>query len=657
MVRIKTISIFISLLLVTGLLITAAWPVFAQQGDEIQVTDTESYADQPAVAIDSDGNVHIAYSDDYGTDVYEIFYTMLNSNGDTLIAPTLITPDDDYKSKRPSIVVDSDDYVHIVWQAYDEDVSELEVFYTKLDPGEDDQSGDTADESEITIVDDMLISEDDGDYAQNPRMAIDSDDNLHVVWNEYTLEEIFYTKLDNDGDTLIDDIQLTAGQEQWRANAGVAIDSDDNVHIAWCGYDDESTYEIFYMMLDGDNGDVLIDDTRLTEDDGYDSRRPSIAVDSDDNVFIVWHDWRSDDAPEIYYTKVDPSQDDQSSNAADESEITVIDDTRLSDEDDTYSKLPMITTSCGGNYIGINWYEDYEGEDGHGSIHFMVIDTDGDIEVDETRLVEDTATKDTYWTLANMASDNAGSFHIVWCDDRTGYYEVWYTTYERPRCGEEEVTTLVASFIGEPLIGEAPHTVQFRDRSTGDIDEWWWSFGDGGTSDSRSPAHTYENEGQYMVTLTVRDGRLDDTMTRSGYVMVESGATPAQLVVRDLYINPLQAQPRQAIGITANIYNEGGGWGSATVNLLVNGALEQSIGVGVAPGTAQPVNFTVYRVEAAEYQVEILDAVGTFFVMEEEEPETPSGYGPIDTGGMIAIVLIGIILIGGVVVVFLFTRR
>ena len=120
-------------------------------------------------------------------------------------------------------------------------------------------------------------------------------------------------------------------------------------------------------------------------------------------------------------------------------------------------------------------------------------------------------------------------------------------------------------------------------------------------------------------------------------------------------------ESRQEIQVSAKVYNAGGAWGSATVNLLINGATEQSIGVGVAPGTSQTVSFTVYRTEAREYQVRLLDAVGTFYVMEEEDAQAPGTGGllvggELDSGGIIAIILIAIIVVGGIVVAILLGR-
>lgn len=60
----------------------------------------------------------------------------------------------------------------------------------------------------------------------------------------------------------------------------------------------------------------------------------------------------------------------------------------------------------------------------------------------------------------------------------------------------------VANFTASPLCINTP--VQFTDITSGAPPALWqWNFGDGGTSGSQSPIHTYTNAGTYTVTLTV----------------------------------------------------------------------------------------------------------------------------------------------------------
>lgn len=62
--------------------------------------------------------------------------------------------------------------------------------------------------------------------------------------------------------------------------------------------------------------------------------------------------------------------------------------------------------------------------------------------------------------------------------------------------------SLVPSFTVSDSAGCAPHGVQF-DCTVGNATSWLWDFGDGSTSTSDNPFHTYVNPGAYSVTLTV----------------------------------------------------------------------------------------------------------------------------------------------------------
>jgi PKD repeat protein len=61
-----------------------------------------------------------------------------------------------------------------------------------------------------------------------------------------------------------------------------------------------------------------------------------------------------------------------------------------------------------------------------------------------------------------------------------------------------------ASFEYSPTSGTAPLTVRFTDRSTGQINDYLWDFGDGTRSNERNPSHTYATQGIYNVFLRVR---------------------------------------------------------------------------------------------------------------------------------------------------------
>lgn len=78
-----------------------------------------------------------------------------------------------------------------------------------------------------------------------------------------------------------------------------------------------------------------------------------------------------------------------------------------------------------------------------------------------------------------------------------------------------------AGFNGTPISGITPLNVSFTDTSTGSPTSWNWSFGDGTTSISQDPLHTYSAAGTYDVGLTVANAEGHDTSVKTGYITVK----------------------------------------------------------------------------------------------------------------------------------------
>ena len=88
----------------------------------------------------------------------------------------------------------------------------------------------------------------------------------------------------------------------------------------------------------------------------------------------------------------------------------------------------------------------------------------------------------------------------------------------------------VAEFSATPMNGTEPLNVGFTDASTGSPTSWSWDFGDGNTSASQNPLHTYISSGSYDVTLTVTDaGSHTSTIVKNGYITVNSKVPPVAL--------------------------------------------------------------------------------------------------------------------------------
>ena len=92
-------------------------------------------------------------------------------------------------------------------------------------------------------------------------------------------------------------------------------------------------------------------------------------------------------------------------------------------------------------------------------------------------------------------------------------------------------------------------TVQFTDLSTGTTGPWIWSFGDGTTSTSQHPLHTYPQEGYYDVTLTIGAGGTScfDTITQTVHVIDSTGGN---------CVANYEAYPNVPGGLTVYFYDQ-----------------------------------------------------------------------------------------------------
>jgi len=85
----------------------------------------------------------------------------------------------------------------------------------------------------------------------------------------------------------------------------------------------------------------------------------------------------------------------------------------------------------------------------------------------------------------------------------------------------------IAKFDSIPQTGCRPYTAHFSDSSSaGTAISYLWKFGDGDTSRSKSPVHTYKSAGKYTVSLTIvtTNGCVDTlTFTKPDMIIVNPG--------------------------------------------------------------------------------------------------------------------------------------
>lgn len=234
------------------------------------------YGNCRKLARDSSGNLHVVWTDKRDGSTRYIYYAKSTDGGETW-DETRITPAGDGigNQRNPFIAIDSNDHIHIVW-------------YGTLTVG-----GNARDRIRYIKYTDSwgdiqeLVWHADHQYY-HPSIAVDSNDYLHVAYSGggwfggyYYLYYIKYTDSWQTPEILF-------GPYYTQGSTSIAIDSNNDIHIAWMSrYSDSPTYyQIRYIK---NTSDAWGDIDNLTSDSRH-QYHPSIALDSNDYVYIVWYD-------------------------------------------------------------------------------------------------------------------------------------------------------------------------------------------------------------------------------------------------------------------------------------------------------------------------------------------------------------------------------
>ena len=96
----------------------------------------------------------------------------------------------------------------------------------------------------------------------------------------------------------------------------------------------------------------------------------------------------------------------------------------------------------------------------------------------------------------------------------------------------------IAEFSGDPTSGYFPLMVNFTDLSSGAITDWKWYFGDGNITTTQNPTHTYQNSGNYTVSLKLTGPGGTDSIAKENYITVLVGVEEISTNDLKVYPNP-----------------------------------------------------------------------------------------------------------------------
>jgi len=292
--------------------------------NEIQLTSgTMRSRVNELISVDPNGNILLVYSDSTS-----IIFRKFNNVGQPLTPEIPVVTNSNHPVPA-AFAVDRNGNVHIVWSEVSGSPSVSVVYYIKLN-----------NDGEIQIPQTRLNND---AWGSESVIAVDQSGNAHILWSNSINYGVMYTKLDSNGNTLIDDIRLITGvprailpkiaTDQWGDlyaiwidgygpdifyrvfdnngvprmpvvrvsnrpvvgildwSQGLVVDSQGNAHVLWQGYS-SPLYNVQYSKL-SNIGNTLIDDTLVSSDEARSFFSARLAVSRENYAYVVYDDFDS----------------------------------------------------------------------------------------------------------------------------------------------------------------------------------------------------------------------------------------------------------------------------------------------------------------------------------------------------------------------------
>jgi len=141
------------------------------------------------------------------------------------------------------------------------------------------------------------------------------------------------------------------------------------------------------------------------------------------------------------------------------------------------------------------------------------------------------------------------------------------------------------------------------------------------------------SDGDYSANITITSPGASNSPQTVPVTLYVGG----KFTITSLDVTPQQVPPGQPVTVSAQVTNTGGSEGSHTVNLSVNGQVEQTKTVTLAPEATETVTFAVTKETPGRYTIAIGDLTKEFTVV---APSWLNRYWWMIVVGIVAVVLL-----------------
>lgn len=388
---------------VNGTLVTPTWTQWDFNWSLTEVLSAEStgYSQYPRIATDPFGNLHIVWQDrtNYmgsGGD-YDIFYKCWNATTSQWMATVVVSTESDGSSYIPTIAVDNVGNIYVAWydnMNYSGSGSDWDIFYKLWNAT-----------TGIWTVTQVISTESDGGSV-NPDIAVDKDGNVHLTWQDLTNYsgcgtdyDIFYKCWNVSTSSWSLSEVLSTGTAEPSVTPSITVDLNDNIHIVWHQMNGISD-NILYKCWNATTGTWTITEIISTEST-LQATEPAIEADNKGNIHVTWLDNSpyagSDIYNDVFYKYLNATTRTWT--------MTEI----VSNESPITCYYPTIAIDPTG-HVHIAWYEHLNDQE---FIYYKYRNTTTSIWTN-TELISTESRLLSY--RPDIAVDSTGTIHIVWQD-------------------------------------------------------------------------------------------------------------------------------------------------------------------------------------------------------------------------------------------------
>ncbi|HKW87592.1 MAG TPA: PKD domain-containing protein [Candidatus Acidoferrales bacterium] len=560
------------------------------------VSSNADFSFTPQIAVDSHGNIFMAWEDDTSTNS-NILFSRSTDGGATFSTPKNLS-NTAGSSFSPRIAVGSDGSVNVVW----EDTT----------PGSGDIMFSRSADAGTTFSTPVNVSNDPADSA-NPQITSDSAGSLYVVWDSDSGNlGILFSRSTDGGATFSAPLQLSTNT-QGSITPEFAVDTNGDVSVVW--EDDNNGTSDISFCVSADHGATFSAPKSLSLNVAN-SVSPQIAIDSTGNFDTTWEN-DSSGSFNIYFSR-----------SADKG-ATFSAPKNVSNGTGTAGS-PQIATDAGGN-INLVWSDNIPPA-ANSDIYFTRSKDGGATFSSPQNLSNNTGMSGNPW----LTIDAGGNINVAWEDNTPGNQDIFYSrstdsgaTFSSPLNISNDSGMSIATQIAADKLGNI--NVTWQDATPGPSQIFFSSFASGATANQPPVANagldqTVPCAGSNGTTVTLDGSKSSDP---DGDTLSFVWTNGANIVVGTAPQVTLTLTPG-TYTFTLTVTDAGGLRSSAATHVTIGNSSAPTLGLTLSPRILWPPNHELVDVTATVNANDSCDASPAVSLVSITSSEPDQGLGDGD---------------------------